>query len=462
MTNFSRRKILKSGAALTGGLCLAQNRLALGGSTREPHFYLQLYYSGGFDSSYLFDARPLSFTAAGKIQNYLGQDPTPWLGANGQSCLASSLVAPLIPFKDQFSILNGVLFPSRDDGHDQNRNVLFTGNSFGGDSYLPLLNEMLTPRGSLDFFVSGSLYVTLANGMSSISLSPDGVASFSKLVRNSKSLSAQDQTLDFVRSRLQLGSQGPGRFSDGARSMLAGLNDSFSVGNKFKNLELQFEPSDTPIMKELKCAHKLFMSGIANNFVISDNSKDLDTHDGDSAAKQPASYQAIVAEIAETFSFLKSTVFDEAKGLSLLDVTTVVIASEFNRTNYQVGMSMDKTGTDHNSLSNMMLIGGKGIRGGQVIGATDLDVLNDKGIYQNVSKAHLDFDPEGIKRMAKPFNFESMRPSSETQEDFNADQYLTMASVANTILEMYGCDQSTYWANTRNSGKAKILPGLLA
>ncbi|MEI8025965.1 MAG: DUF1501 domain-containing protein [Pseudomonadota bacterium] len=466
MTLYSRRKVLKSGAAITGGLCLAQNRFALGEPTKEPHFYLQLYYSGGFDSSYLFDARPLSFTAAGKIQNYLGQDPTPWVGSNGQSCLASSLVAPLVPFREHFSVINGVLAPSRDDGHDQNRNVLFTGNSFGGESYFPFLNEVLTPRGSLDFFISGDLSVPFSNGMSSISLKAEGVSSFSKLVANSKGLSSQEPAVDFVRSRLQLGSNGPGRFSEGIRNMLTGLNESYSVANKFRNIDTQLGQSDSRILKELKSAHKLFVSGITNTFVISDVSNrnnliDLDTHDGESASQQPATYAAIVAEIAETFSFLKSTVFDESKGLSLLDVTTVLISSEFNRTNYQEGMSMDKTGTDHNSLSNMMLIGGKGIKGGQVIGATDLDVLDDKGLYQNLSKAHLEFDPELIKRMGKPFDFDTMRPASESQEDFNADQYLTMASIANTILKMYGCDESKYWSNTRNSGKAKILSGLL-
>ena len=466
MTSYSRRKVLKSGAAIAGGLCLTQNRFALGEPTKEPHFYLQLYYSGGFDSSYLFDARPLSFTAAGKIQNYLGQDPTPWLGSNGQSCLASSLVAPLVPFKDHFSVLNGILAPARDDGHEQNRNVLFTGNSFGGDSYFPFLNELLTPRASLDFFVSGTLSVPFSNGTSSISLTSQGVSSFSKLVGNSKDLSSQGPTADFIRSRLQLASNGPGRFSEGVRNMLAGIDESTSVARKFKNLDLQLEPSDSRILKELKAAHKLFVSGIANSLIISDvfnnnNLIDLDTHDGDSASKQPATYQAIVAEIAEVFSFLKSTVFDEAKGLSLLDVTTVVISSEFNRTNYQQGMAMDKTGTDHNSLSNMMLIGGKGIRSGQVIGATDLDVLDDKGVYQNLSKAHLEFDPELIKRMGKPFDFDTMRPSTGAQEVYRADQYITMASVANTILKMYGCDESKYWSNTRNSGKAKILSGLL-
>ena len=111
MAKYTRRNILKSGAAFTGGLYLAQNKTALGDMVKEPHFYLQLYYSNGFDSSYLFDGRPLSFTKAGKIQNYVGADPTPWMGRNGQSCLASSLVSPLSSYKEDFSVINGIFNP---------------------------------------------------------------------------------------------------------------------------------------------------------------------------------------------------------------------------------------------------------------------------------------------------------------------------------------------------------------
>ena len=91
MTGISRRIVLKAGAALTGSILLPRSKYALAQSVADPHFFLQIYIADGVDSSYLFDARPLAFTAAGKIQNYLGQDPTPWLGANCSQTLATSL-----------------------------------------------------------------------------------------------------------------------------------------------------------------------------------------------------------------------------------------------------------------------------------------------------------------------------------------------------------------------------------
>lgn len=466
MTYFSRRSLLQTGAAMTGGLSVLPTR-TFGNLATEPHFYLQFYYSGGFDSSYLFDARPLSHTAAGKIQNYLGEEATRWTGTNEMSCLATSLVQPLLPFKDYFSILNGVMSAPRDDGHDQNTRALFTGNAFGGDSYLPYLNEVLAPRASLDFVGSGFLFVPFTNANSSVTLSPDGFSSFTKIARQNTEIGSDDPSIIYLRKRLENRMNGSGRFSASVRNMLGGLGDSFSLRDKFKNIELNFEEKESKLSKSLKAAHKMFVSGITNCFVISDffdrnPDIDLDTHDGESAARQPKTYAAVVAEIAETFAFLKNTVFDEAKGLSLLDVTTVVISSEFNRTNYQVGNSMDKTGTDHNPLSNLMILGGRGIKGGQVIGATDLDSLDANGNYQNVSPVHLELDSVLIKRMGKPFDFDSMRPSNVLPENFDMDDYLTIGSVVNSLLKMYGCDESRYWANTRNGKKARILSGLLA
>ena len=61
----------------------------------DPHFFLLVVLNGGADSSYMFDARPLSMTKAGKIQNYLGKEPDPWIGKNGVTTLATSLIKPL-------------------------------------------------------------------------------------------------------------------------------------------------------------------------------------------------------------------------------------------------------------------------------------------------------------------------------------------------------------------------------
>src|SRR5262245_19622294 len=102
----SRRDFLKITLGGAGTLLLPGASFLHAAEVREePHFFLMIVLNGGADSSYMFDARPLSMTKAGKIQNYLGQEPAPWTGRNGIRTLATSLVKPLTPFRDRFSVL---------------------------------------------------------------------------------------------------------------------------------------------------------------------------------------------------------------------------------------------------------------------------------------------------------------------------------------------------------------------
>ena len=93
------------------------------------------------DSSYLFDARPLLMTQAGKIQNYLGEEPKIWQGINGQRSLATRLVDKLAPYRNRFSVINGIIMTTAFDGHPQNINCMFSGSPFGGDCFIPHLNQ---------------------------------------------------------------------------------------------------------------------------------------------------------------------------------------------------------------------------------------------------------------------------------------------------------------------------------
>src|SRR5215470_5899659 len=103
----TRRRMLKISLAGAGTLVLPGAGLlpAAAQVPEEPHFFLMIVLNGGADSSYMFDARPLSMTKAGKIQNYLGQEATTFSGRNGTSALATPLIKPLLPFSDRFSIL---------------------------------------------------------------------------------------------------------------------------------------------------------------------------------------------------------------------------------------------------------------------------------------------------------------------------------------------------------------------
>ena len=130
MQGFSRRDLIRLGAIGAGTLLLPRGGVGPAVAAepdQDPHFFLFVVLDGGADPSYMFDARPLSMTRAGKIQNYLGEEPGVWTGSNGAATLATRLVAPLRTFADRFSVLNGVYMTPSFDGHLQNMNFLFSG-----------------------------------------------------------------------------------------------------------------------------------------------------------------------------------------------------------------------------------------------------------------------------------------------------------------------------------------------
>src|SRR5215813_4045222 len=176
MQTVSRRDVIRVGALGAGSLLLAgTGPTVAAGRDGDPHFFLLVVLDGGADPSYMFDARPLSMTRAGKIQNYLGEEPSVWTGSNGVTTLSTRLVAPLRRFCDRFSVLNGVYMTPSFDGHLQNMNFLFSGSPFGGDSFIPHLNSPETGREpqSLDGIMSSDpLAVTINNHSAVVPLQP--------------------------------------------------------------------------------------------------------------------------------------------------------------------------------------------------------------------------------------------------------------------------------------------------
>ena len=188
----------------------------------DPHFFLMIVLSGGADSSYMFDARPLSMTAAGKIQNYLGKDPDPWAGRNGITAGATSLIKPLAPFKDRFSVMNGVVMTPSFDGHAQNMNFLFTGDPFGGDSFIPHLNLAETGRepDAVDAIIPAEREdnFTAHNHSGVIPLEPKVLRGLPERLRQLPPAHAGDPLTAFVRSRLDAVAEGEGRHVEGRRA----------------------------------------------------------------------------------------------------------------------------------------------------------------------------------------------------------------------------------------------------
>ena len=460
-----RRVLVKFGAGLAGASLLPSRAFGQDqtGAEGEPHFFLMLNFQGSFDSSYLFDARPKDMTAAGKIQNYIGEDPGVWTGANGVSTRSTKLVAPLKDFQQYFSVLNGVQMAVTFDGHDQNSNFLVAGNPFGGAAFFADLNHDLRPT-PLDFLQVGNHPgIAVANGAAGVTLEADNAAKLSATVAKTFNLGAEPPVMDFIRSRLAANSGGAGAFSAGTRRMSAGSAQANGLAATLASMQFPTDDGDDPLKKALGVVGQYFLRGATRSaFITLPMQGELDTHGPTLAASQPTTYAKVVDDITTLFKTLKETIFDAATGKTLLDVTTVMVASEFGRTMYQRGLSIDKTGTDHNPLSNEILLGGKGVKGGLVVGASDLQTVAADGNLEAFSGAHKRFDDDGMKTMGKPFDFDRLAAVDDLPADYDPAHYLTVASVINTVYKSFGIAATHYWTLGRNLPTAKTLDGLLA
>lgn len=455
----TRRDVLKFGLAGAATLMFPQTlfpRVAQAENLREdPHFFLMIVLNGGADPSYMFDARPLAMTASGQIQNYLGEEPSRWEGRNGGAALVTSLVKPLAPFKDRFTVFNGVVMTPSFDGHAQNMNFLFTGDPFGGDSFIPHLNLPETGRkpGAVDAIIpTERADFTAVNHSGVIPLQPKVLRGLPERLKQLPPAHAQDPLISFVRSRIEDIAQDEGAVSEGARLMRSALDASPEVHRKLAALspnraQDSIEKQSVSLIAE---CFRLSLSRAAV-YVLPEQ---FDVHAPELAKGQSALFRTAIDKVAALLQGLVETPYDAAR--SMFDVTTVMIASEFGRTMRAPDMPIDATGTNHNQYSNSILLGGKGIKGGLVIGASDL-----ADVSEAASKAHLAVDPVLEKTVGRPFDFKTLKPRNNLPEAFDLKDYLTVGSLVNTVYALFGVPDAYYRELGRGQGAAPALHALL-
>ncbi|MCC6138177.1 MAG: DUF1501 domain-containing protein [Bdellovibrionaceae bacterium] len=428
----------------------------------DTHQLLHIHISGAADFTYGFDARPLEMTLEGLLQNYNNVEPDIWTApVGGKTTLASAQTRALLPLKNDFSIINGVYVDSLFANHPQAENLWFTGSAFGGPTYLPFINGMsLQKKTPLDGLKMGPQFFINTNNMGSHL--PFGSTSTTELAEKLKKEKMQSSSpaMQFLQERLRLISSGKGKFSEGAGRMGQALQDSITLSEQITKTNLAIDPhADRDIQflnlfKEFSQQKSIRTGLIAINGMNPDEEFALsfDTHDATSAKAQPDLFKYLYERIARILTYMKSTEFSSTE--SLLDVTTVIVTTEFGRTMRQNFVAIDATGTDHNALCTSVLIAGKGILGGKIVGESDFRSSRDI-----LSGAHLKVDPKKMNIMARPFDFAKQEAVKELPEDLNANHYLNVGSVINTLFDVTGVDKSVY-RKIGNGAAAKVLPSL--
>ncbi|MGZ3687598.1 MAG: DUF1501 domain-containing protein [Bdellovibrionota bacterium] len=341
------------------------------------------------------------------------------------------------------------------DGHDQNYNLLMTGDAFGGEGFLPHLNPAGSGHRPLDAITRGRVKATLSNASSTVPLNPSTAKSLIDSLAKVPPLMAGSPLFQFLQSRFAAIGQGSGTLSLGAASMGSSFAGAPALGNMLQQIQSNGIDDDPHFIGLIG---GFFRSGAAKSAMLvldtESGGTTLDTHDVVSAQHQPKLYSQIASNLAAIFQALKRTPYDSQR--SLLDVTTVLFSAEFGRTLRQFGKPIDATGTDHNPLSNSLLIGGKGIRGGLVIGASDFASSTEA-----LSPAHLSMDAEKLKAMGRPFDFAAGLVRTDLPQVFKAGDYLGISSVINTIYSLFGVPSSKFRLIERNGAVAPILSSLL-
>ncbi len=446
----TRRKFIKVG--LTGTSYFLLDGIAptfAWADTHEPHFFLHLMFPGGFDASYLFDARPLAMTAAGLIQNYSGLEPMLWEGSNGVQTWATAKAEILRPLKDDITVINGVIMTPAFNGHTQNLNYLLTGNPSGGESFMPHLNHNASPL-PLDGILEGEVYANQNNFSNFIPLSLTDAKTLLDSVKNKQPMDLQTKLWNYIDSRYAANGLGRGGFSEGVRKMQQALPEA----SRLEDLVRQVEPFEATTIPFMGVVGEFFKKGISRSAVLIEDLPLIDCHAGTDAKKCPAFAEKIATKIKDTLTYLKNTPYDSKR--SLLDVTTVMYSSEFSRTMRQGETEFASTGTDHNNFGNSIVLAGKGIKGGQVIGQTDF-----RSATEVLSKAHLVVDDGKRITIGRPFDFATGRNREDLPETFDLKDYLSIGSVINTLYRSFGVNESKYRELDRNGYKAPLISTLL-
>lgn len=473
LSRLDRRRFacLSAGAA---GACLLPRTgfgaMAPQKAPNEPHFYLQIVFPGGMDPTYTWDARPLEFVAAQRHANYYTGERTRLVGVNGGSALTTALVSPLDPFKDRFSVLNGVVMMPLFDGHENNVGFLMTGDAFSGETIMPHLNAIGTPS-PLDYVQmgGGTLLTTLTNTGNSVPLAPETAKAFGERLQKLPPFGDETPLKKFLRGRMTAAGKGKGRFSAGSRAMTDAFGRMPELAGALRDLKIEVPPPPTDPNQQqqqtddavgsAKLIGELFKRGVCRSALFVFNTdlnpgQNLDIHGVDDAKTMPDVIPKLLGQLADMLAHLAATPYDDHR--SILDLTTFTVATEFGRTLKQSYPAFDKSGTDHNPLTNTVLIGGKGVKAGLVVGASDLQTLEETG-----SGAHLAQDKELNKMMGQPFDFATGMPSGLKPDFYREEDYLTYSSVANTVYTLFGAPKDRLRLLRRNAPAAPVISSLL-
>jgi hypothetical protein len=184
----------------------------------------------------------------------------------------------------------------------------------------------------------------------------------------------------------------------------------------------------------------------------------LDVHGGSSAANTDL-WKDMIQEVYQALSKLDTEFKD---GLRMRDVTTFLVSSEFSRTTRQT-KTFSSSGTDHNAYTNTILIGGKGIQTGLVVGASDLDDPQFSSMSQ-LSGAHKSIEGRSggpLFIMGKAYDFKDRRVHSLQPDTLDRKNFICWPSVVNTLARVFAQSGTSAELRLEDGSTARVIDELI-
>lgn len=345
MKKQSRRDfIIKSGAL---GLSLSvpfnafsnQNRSLIG----DDHFFILIQVSGGMDVTLGLD--PLTHMGTGQKDVFLEYRPEDIIRSGNISFGPSA--ASLAAHAQDLSIVNGIVM-RRDVGHESLRNYISTGTGDGSSAFVGVEFDRLASKLPLGILVNQSISTGryqptlsridsfLANAREPVN--PEDISFLNRFYKGDSALSETQQNyLRFKSNQLKF------------TNALNGVVSSLGV-----------EKDEAAVLAAAFLSSSAKTGALNLTNILRDI--DLDTH-SNHEGRHLESQKKVWDYISELFSLFKRV---EYKSGNLFDKTTFMVTTEFSRTPF---LNPAK-GKDHNVYTNSVLLAGKGVNGGNVIGGS--------------------------------------------------------------------------------------------
>ncbi|MGE0632810.1 MAG: DUF1501 domain-containing protein [Pseudobdellovibrionaceae bacterium] len=394
----SRREILQLSALAGGGLMIpglfsgrAEGQLL---QEPEPHYFLMIQIPGGWDTTlgvdpWLEEQMPDQkdlFIEYSKDQIFRYENL-----AMGPAC------EPLNKFADRVSIINGIFLSPVDNGHEAAQLYIESGSTLGGCPSLAV---------ELSYATKAGPFGILANGGVVVGSRPLSVTNLDSL----RSVS-EAELPQYLKRFLEL-FEGSSPLINAQKSIVATALQVDQIARAVEKLQ-----EEGVEITNGHLAGIAFQAGVSFSGEIRYNEVFLDTHSGhrgDHLRDQKKGFQFV----ADTFDFFKSLPIGTS-GKSLFDCTTFMVTSEFSRTAALNGAG----GKDHNALVNSVLLAGKGVRGGQMVGRSKLIKKAQSKIGQSY-------------QIAMPFDFKT----GQAVDSKDGTSFIFPEQVARTLAEIMKVD----------------------